>query len=295
MRATQKVPDTHQFFMSTSRRFGSPHTSAHASTLGPGSYDVGKTSDTARSDYANANHGFMSTATRFSKKRAIKEETPGVGSYHFTGFADKVKGKLSGRTGAFMSTTRRFMHETENKTPGPGAYEAHVEEEADSSDEHEFAQNGGKSVVSGGLASDSFFQQSSASSPAIFTQKRTPGAVMRNKKIMLAKAGTVGSSSFASKSKRQAYRIVDAPPPGQYDIVTATARWGKVSGTSFCISNHHFVVLSFCSLPLCHRVLLIFFYLQYVLQGAGRGLIGSGAVRFKDKTKVLWIRSCSAA
>ena len=39
-----------------------------------------------------------------------------------------------------------------------------------------------------------------------------------------------GSSSFASTTQRKTYDVIDAPPPGSYEVVSATDNWVKKGG-----------------------------------------------------------------
>eukprot|EP00949_MAST-11_sp_MAST-11-sp1_P003801 g3801.t1 len=117
----KRVPESMQFFGSTSRRFGSMGRNGQTpGPGGPGAYDVMRTSSfagdaasrsrAARSSRHRSSVGFASTSTRFGGGITAGESqfSPAPGVYEMPSMVDEVKKKMSSRTGVFGSTTRRF-------------------------------------------------------------------------------------------------------------------------------------------------------------------------------------------
>jgi hypothetical protein len=111
----REVPETHQFFGSTSQRFQAVRATKGNPSVGPGSYKatIGafeKKITTAATGPASVGVGFASTAVRENK---AKEVTPGAGAYdnHLAcSIETDLKKKLVSRSGVFGTTTKRFMH-----------------------------------------------------------------------------------------------------------------------------------------------------------------------------------------
>ena len=194
------VPESMQFFGSTSRRFRDRPTAKSAGP-GPGSYDTvnrGKRKNViplAAAYQLPTSVGFASTSSRFSASdNRDAKYNPAPGEYTQSSMAAELDKKLVSRTGVFGSTTKRFAHgmtsgSGSGKSPGPGSYTI----TKNLGEESTFLlgdPNGGSSIGSGSVAGRP-----------------------RNTRFVNQ------SSSFASSSKRgAALKGDDVPPPGSYNV-----------------------------------------------------------------------------
>lgn len=187
----KSVPESLQFFGSTSRRFRD-RPSAKSAGPGPGSYDLAKSSG-KRNPLADAyqlptaaNVGFASTSSRFNAsedKDALYAPAPG--EYQQPSMVEDLQKKLVSRTGVFGSTTKRFAHgmnSNKAKGPGPGSY-----------------------TISKSLGDHSLESPSLGDGGGSIAGRSRPRGQQ--------------SSSFASTSKRgAALKSGDGPPPGAYNV-----------------------------------------------------------------------------
>jgi hypothetical protein len=188
------VPESMQFFGSTSRRF-QDRPSVKSAGPGPGSYDLRKSKRGASIPAAAAAYqlptgvGFASTSSRFAALQN-RDQTfnPAPGEYTQTSMAADLEKKLVSRTGVFGSTTKRFAHGMNSKgggkSPGPGSYTIST-----SLGDHTESILGADGSIDGTLV----------------------GRIRRRVVNQ--------SSSFASNSKRgAALKSSDVPPPGTYTV-----------------------------------------------------------------------------
>jgi len=134
-----RVPETQQFFLSTSRRgyevdlpsqLAAP---TPAKTPGPGAYDERRTAFIKQQQILEQ-APFQCTSLRFEGDKA-KQAMPGPGAYdenNEISFTIDMTKKVVSRNGVFGSTTERFSNEkshtsylyiNSDDTPGPGGYE----------------------------------------------------------------------------------------------------------------------------------------------------------------------------